>query len=130
MTRTITTHKLNGCNDQITVEANDKPGDPGDACHRYRMEGPRKQVIGIGMVPSFQTDIRFHRGPLDAYGPIGTTNEAMLAIVIDRLEGFQSGAFACDENAAALAHMREALAVLHSRTQKRLDRGVEGTLEP
>ena len=56
----------------------------------------------------------------------GVTNEALLAIVIDRLEGFQSGQFACDENEAALQAIKNALFYLQQRTRDRMERGVEG----
>lgn len=55
----------------------------------------------------------------------GITNEALLAIVIDRLEGFQAGEFPCQENADALQATKLALGALHTRTLKRIARGVE-----
>lgn len=59
----------------------------------------------------------------------GATNEALLAIIIDRLEAFQAGPFACTENAAALDHARICLGELQERTRGRIRRGVEGTPE-
>lgn len=59
----------------------------------------------------------------------GVTNEALLAIVIDRLEAFQAGKFSCRENAVALAHCLEALSALQVRTKDRMDRGVENKME-
>lgn len=59
----------------------------------------------------------------------GVTNEALLAIVIDRLEGFQRGPFACEENADALGSCRDAMLFLRSRTLDRMERGVEGKAE-
>jgi hypothetical protein len=55
----------------------------------------------------------------------GVTNEALLAIVIDRLEGFQAGPFACSENFTALTNAQAALEALQARTRDRLARGVE-----
>ena len=55
----------------------------------------------------------------------GVTNEALLAIVIDRLEGFQAGRFPCDENEQAMLACEEALRCLHLRTRVRITRGVE-----
>ena len=54
-------------------------------------------------------------------------NEDLIAIVIDRMQGFQSGQFKCRENAVALTKLEEALMWLRKRTQDREDRGVEGT---
>ena len=56
----------------------------------------------------------------------GITQEALLAIVIDRLRSFQAGPFPTDENEDALIHCQEALNFLKLRTKKRLARGVEG----
>jgi hypothetical protein len=68
---------------------------------------------------------------LDALVPIhfvspefpGVTNEVLLAIVKDRLEGFQSGKFPCQENEDALSGVNQALKSLHERTVARIDRG-------
>lgn len=72
-------------------------------------------------------EIEFQHGPIQEVGKNGVTNEALIAVVIDRLEGFQSGAFACRENALALTKLQEALHWLEHRTRAREARGVEGT---
>jgi hypothetical protein len=59
----------------------------------------------------------------------GFTNEALLSIVLDRLEGFQSGPFSSRETACAKTHIEEALHWMHSRSLERADRGVLGKLE-
>lgn len=56
-----------------------------------------------------------------------TENEALLAVVEDRLLGFQSGENACRENALALTKLQEAMMWLHKGTRDRVARGVEGT---
>lgn len=53
--------------------------------------------------------------------------EALLAVVIDRLRGFQSGPYGCRENAVALTKIEEATMWLQKRTRDRMARGVEGT---
>lgn len=75
-------------------------------------------------------NIKFQRGPIKEHGVNGTTMEAVLQVITDRLEGFQKGPFACEENDRALAHIDSALEALRERTSKRLDRGVEGTNKP
>jgi hypothetical protein len=45
----------------------------------------------------------------------------------EELRSFQAGPYACQENADALDCINAAQLALKSRTQKRLDRGVEGT---
>jgi hypothetical protein len=72
--------------------------------------------------------IRFQNGPIRDSGVNGVSQEALLAIVIDRLRAFQRGPYLCRENAIALTHLEDALGWLQRRTRDRLKRGVEGTL--
>ena len=60
-------------------------------------------------------------------GVNGCHNEDLIAVVIDRLQGFQAGEFSCRENAIAITKLEEALLWLNKRTQDRIRRGVEGT---
>ena len=71
----------------------------------------------------------FQHDTIPAVGVQGWTNEAVLAVVIDRLRGFQAGAFGCRENALALTKCEEALMWLEKRTADRKARHVEGTHE-
>lgn len=70
-------------------------------------------------------DISFQRGPVPENGVNGLTNEALLAILIDRTR-FLDNKFPCDENKRAVQHMEEALVNLEVRTARRIARGVEG----
>ncbi len=98
--------------------AMDKPG-PGGACHEYRIkDADCTRALGF---------VTFQNGPVKESGANGVQHEDLIAIVIDRLEGFQAGAYACEENGVALDHLRLALNVLQNRTRKRMARGVEGT---
>ncbi len=73
--------------------------------------------------------IQFPNGPITKPEDMnGITNEALLAVLIDRMRGFQSGQFACRDNAIALTHLEDALMWLQKRTRDRMARGVEGTL--
>ena len=126
--RELTSHKVNGCNGELKIEVLDEPGS-GGAHHLYRIGGldnSRNKSVPPFSV-STQIDVLFQNGPIKEVGTNGVTHEALLAILIDRLECFQKGPFACDENRLALAHLFKAQAVLKSRTEKRLARGVEGT---
>ena len=58
----------------------------------------------------------------------GLTNEVLLAIVANRLSGFQTGQFPCEENAVALSHINCALAALKERTRRRSLTGLEGKM--
>jgi hypothetical protein len=72
------------------------------------------------------TSLFFQEGPVATSGPNGITNEALLAVVIDRLECFQRGAYKCRENALAITKLEEALHWLGHRSNDRERRGVEG----
>lgn len=125
--RTLTDHKLNGLNDAIKISVLDEPGQ-GGACHVYEIElfVDPGTAVGITAVPS-RWRINFQNGPVKEAGFNGISQEALLAILIDRLRSFQSGPFSCRDNAVALTHLEEALMWLQKRTRERLARGVEGT---
>ncbi len=55
----------------------------------------------------------------------GTTNEEVLAMLIDRMGALQAK-FPCRENAVALTHFETGLLWLEKRTADRRKRGVEG----
>lgn len=105
------------------VVCTDEPG-AGNACHNYDVVS----VAGSDNEPvAIFTRVIFQNGPIKEAGVNGCHNEDLLAIVADRLQGFQSGPYACRENAIALTKIYEALHWLNHRTQARIDRGVEGT---
>lgn len=83
-------------------------------------------VSGEGFTVSWQN------GPLKGT-PTAKRNgafvEDLIKASVARLEHYQLSDFACEENAEALDHLNKALAALNRRTQKRVDRGVEGTHE-
>lgn len=127
--RTITTHQTNAVNEAIAIEADDRDPKNGNASHIYWLRYTLKAVCEEDDFRATQR-VGFQHGPIAEHGVNGITNEALLAIVADRLEGFQSSLFACEENEAALKHVTLALAALHERTTKRLARGVEGRNVP
>lgn len=121
MSRLLTDHIVEGdsANHQLTISVTDEPG-AGGANHAY--------LIGHDSDRSNWHDaIRFQNGPIKECGVNGVTQEALLAIVIDRLKSFQSGPFACESNAMALDACKVALDHLQHRTRERIRRGVEGT---
>lgn len=126
--RNITSHIANPTNDKISIEVLDDPGS-GGANHVYDMVYPSADGVGhIRHVGHIRQHVTFQNGPIAEAGVNGTTNEALLAILIDRMQGFQSGQYKCRENAIALTHLEEALMWLQKRTRDRMARGVEGTL--
>ena len=134
--RQLTDHKVNGLNDALEISVLDAPG-PGGANHKYRIEltppGRPTQVCSV---------LEFQNGPIASPADMnGASGEAYLAILIDRMRGFQfardeagnftkaPGQYACRENAIALTHLEEALMWLQKRTRDRMARGVEGTMK-
>ncbi|MGD1952070.1 MAG: hypothetical protein ACFB14_20840 [Leptolyngbyaceae cyanobacterium] len=101
------------------VFALDEPG-PGNGCHQYCVE-----IESAGRL--FRTETNFQKGPVKEVGLNGIQNEHLLAMVIHRLQGFESGPYACRENALALTKLQEAMHCLEARTKDRSKRGVEGT---
>lgn len=75
-------------------------------------QGSRKPVEGLRLV--------FQSGSPLVVGNNGVTLEALLAIEEYRLAKFQETKFACDHNAQALFHIRQALKHLQLRTIERL----------
>lgn len=116
--RILTQHKVNGVNEGLSIIVLDEPGQ-GGACHGYEIISDTDPDPYCGII--------FQKGPIKEFGVNGVTHEALLAILIDRLEGFQSGPYACEDNSEALFHIRAALSCLQRRTHARLARGVEGT---
>ena len=103
----------------VTVQVLDDPGQ-GNMCHEYLVRAAEKSSMALGK-------ISFQKGPIKENGINGITNEALLLIVRDRLQGAQKGSFACRENALALTKIEEALFWLNHRTNDRRQRQVEGT---
>lgn len=120
--RELTGHKVNPANDVLRVLVLDEPGS-GGANHHYEIQIPSREPNSTATT----TSVRFQNGPIAEAGVNGLTHEALLAILIDRLECFQAGKFANDYNAAALDHLRSAQGVLLDRTRERMSRNVEGT---
>src|SRR3990167_7269283 len=91
---------------------------PGNAHHHYLIKAKGgDDFVGL----------RFQDGPIKESGVNGIMDENLLAIVIDRLRGFQNGPYKCRENAIALTKLEESLMWLKERTAGRQARGVEGT---
>ena len=119
--RQIHTHKINPASTDVEIHVLDVPG-AGGACHEYQIIS---EMAERGLLDDQQ--IRFQNGPLKEVGSNGIPDEALLAILIDRLQCFQSGPHACFDNDLTLISLRAALSHMHSRTNSRVKRGVEGT---
>ena len=127
--REIVDHIANPVNRELKITVIDEPGQ-GGANHSYEIRGfdlRNNQAPIIGHALTGVLPIVFQNGPIKEFGVNGVTQEALLAIVIDRLRSFQAGPFSCRDNAIALTHCEEALLWLQKRTHDRMRRGVEGT---
>jgi len=130
--REITDHIVEGDlpQNQLTIQITDEPGADG-ANYRYEISGydpatnPSLRPLPLAGEPNPKV-ILFQNGPIKEAGVNGITQEALLAIVIDRLRSFQAGPYPSEENEHALHHCTEALDFLKMRTEERLTRGVEG----
>ena len=80
------------------VMAMDNKG-AGNANHRYQIINAKSQKV--------LDEIHFQDGPIKEAGINGIHNEDLIAIVIDRMEGFQNSEFGCAENAMAMIKLEE-----------------------
>lgn len=115
--RYIDDHVVNPVNDGLKITVVDAPG-AGHASFEYQIAVPNGPLCRIS----------FQNGTIAEHGINGVTQEALLAVVMDRLRSFQKGPFSCKENACALTHVEEAMHWLQQRTIARMRRGVEGKL--
>ena len=128
--RVLTGHIVNPANDKLRIRVMDEPG-AGGASHLYEIGGFDTETndSDLGKHAYVAMDVLFQNGPINEVGVNGITQEALLEIVADRLRSFQSGPYACRENAIALTKIEEAQMWLQRRTLERMRRGVEGTHE-
>ena len=96
--------------------------DPG---HHYKLSHHENSILNeeIKFVKKEQKDGKF------IMVQSGTTNEEVLAMLIDRVQHLNQKA-SCRENSIAITHLEEALLWLNRRTADRIKRGVENTPKP
>lgn len=113
----ITHHDGHGLNESITIYAGE-PG-PGGASHAYGFWISSSMKVG---------ELQFQLGPRNVEGSTpGLTVNAVLAALVDYLEGFQAGEFKCRENALVITKLEEAMHWVTHRADARARRGVLGT---
>ncbi len=112
-------HDGHGLAESIIVRA-DARG-VGNASHQYVVAAEDGTVVG---------NLRYQQGARNAPGSTaGVLDSVLLGIVADRMDGFQSGPFACPENAKVLGHVIGALGTLKKRADERAARGILGQLK-
>lgn len=108
-------HDGHGLNESIEITT-DEPDGSG-AAHYYDL------LIGGDLIGKIQ----FQKGPRNVEGSTpGATEAAILAVLIDRLRGFQAGPYSCRENAIQLTKLEEVLHWTKARADARAKRGVLG----
>lgn len=103
----ITKHESPGDGVQPVVEAGDDRT-AGGARYAYVVRGGGQITHLVFPNPK----------PGDALMVAGLTNEALLAVVLDRLECFQQGPHPCGENQKAGQYIEAALRCLQDRTRR------------
>lgn len=121
LTREIQSHHDgHGLNEALEIVADGRDEKAGNASHFYQVRYAGRIVAAI----------QFQHGPRDEPGSApGATEAALLAILIDRMDGFQAGPYACRENALVRTKLEEALHWTRHRADERAKRGVLGKNE-
>ncbi len=93
-------------------------------------EGHKYELIGFEIAENTQEIQFIEKKTVGSNGELitvndGTTNEAVLQVLIDRLKYLQDK-FPCRENAIVITKLEESLMWLNKRTEDRKQRNVEG----
>lgn len=116
----ITTHHDgHGLNEGLEIYCDNRDPKAGGASHDYTIHAkdPGAPVA----------QIQFQHGPREEDGSKhGCTEASLLAILIDRMEAFQAGPYACHENDMVKTKLQEALFWTRYRVDERAKRGVLG----
>lgn len=125
--RELEDHKVTKLNREcIVVTALDETDSDG-ANHLYCVEVMYTGDTAINTdYPIHRTDLKFQKGGLAEAGPNGITDQALLAIVLDRMKGFQEGPYSDASNDIVISSLKTCLEVMEARANSRAARGVEG----
>ena len=126
--RPLYEHEINKFNREcVKVETADERNEADNAHHAYKIS-----VVKEAQTSDEQTQIvyevvlQFQNGGLKETGANGITDQALLAICLDRLRSFNQGKFSSRENSLAITHIEDALLRMERRSNDRARRGVEG----
>lgn len=122
--RELTDHKISKLNRECinVVTADLRAND--NAHHKYKIF-VNKDTDTLG-VTVHEVEIQFQNGGLKDVGPNGITEQALIAIILDRYRSFNGGQFGCLENSMVITKLEEALMWSGKRAADRAQRGVEG----
>jgi hypothetical protein len=74
--------------------------------------------------------IQFQEGPLQEAGVNGTTIEAVIEVLLERLRALNHPPLNCRENSLAITALEDAQNWLYRRTRNRIEQEVEGSRQP
>lgn len=126
--RTIITHHTSSfARDHIEVLAVDEPGS-GGAHHDYVINVYDSPAANSARALVQSVSLKYQHGPIKD-GVNGILDEALLAVVADRLGAFSQGEFRSRETALAHTKVQEAILWMQERQRERASRGVQGELK-
>lgn len=125
--RELFDHKNNKFNREcIKVETADLRASD-SAHHAYKIS------VEVKAQTSNETDqtvhevvLQFQNGGLKEVGANGITDQALIAVVLDRMRSFNEGQFRCRENSMIITKLEEAMLWMEKRSNDRARRNVEG----
>lgn len=125
--RPLTDHKNNKFNREcVNILTNDHRASDG-AHHSYRIIVQKEGATAN--TPTEKVEevvINFQNGGLKEVGANGITDQALLAIILDRVRSFNEGPFRCRENSMIITKGEEMMMWMEKRSNDRARRGVEG----
>ena len=114
-------------NESITIRHDERDPDCGNASHDYSLCVGQVDTADPASPVQSESVIHFQHGARNEPGSTaGVTDAAVLVVLLDRYRGFQSGPFACRENAIVITKLEEALMWMQKRIRDRQIRGVLG----
>ena len=125
--RPLTDHKNNKFNREcVEVKTADLRATDG-AHHAYTISVYQDYTTGMdGAAPVEEVTLNFQNGGLKEVGANGITDQALIAIALDRVRSFNEGQFRCRENSMIITKLEEAMMWMEKRSNDRARRGVEG----
>ena len=121
--RPLFDHKNNKFNREcVEVETMDTRASDG-AHHEYVIRVNPENSVGT---PVMVCGLQFQNGGLKEVGANGITDQALIAVVLDRMRSFNDGQFRCRENSMIITKLEEAMLWMEKRSNDRARRNVEG----